>query len=120
MATRSCTYRLPWPPSSLSGHNKGSWRGKGGVVAKHREWARNATFAAKPPVPATGDIRITFRFVPPNRRGDRTNFPNRLKPAIDGIADALKVNDSRFLPTYDYAEPQAPGWVEVTIEGPAE
>lgn len=106
---------LPWPPSALSGHNKGSWHGKSGLVNKHREWARNATFAAKARVTGTGDIPITIRFVPPNNRGDRTNFPNRIKPAIDGIADALKVNDRRFIPSYEFAAPEKPGRVEVTI-----
>lgn len=106
---------LPFPPASLSGHNSGHWRGKSSVVAKHREWARLATLAAKPSVPADGDIRLSITFYPPDKRGDRTNFPNRLKPAIDGIAQALGVNDRRFLPTYHFAEPTKPGCVVVRI-----
>ena len=51
-----------------------------------------------------GDIPIRFTFEPPNRRGDRTNFPARLKPLIDGIADALGVNDSRFIPEYVFGD----------------
>jgi crossover junction endodeoxyribonuclease RusA len=109
------TITLVWPPASLSGHTAGHWRSKSGPTAKHREWARLATLAAAPTVPATGDIRIHIRFVPPDRRGDRTNFPNRMKAAIDGIAAALGVNDSRFLPQYTFAEPKTPGHVEVTI-----
>ena len=111
----SCLITLPWPPADLSGHNNGSWWGKSGVVAKHREWARNATMAAKPVVAAEGDIPILVRFVPPSRRGDRTNYPNRCKPVFDGIADALKVNDRRFLPRFEFAEPEKPGRLEITI-----
>jgi hypothetical protein len=97
---------LPWPPSDLSGHAKGHWRGKAGVTAKHREWARVAGKAAGPiELAAAGDIAISVTFVPPDRRGDRVNFPNRLKPYFDGIADAIGVNDSRFLPSYHFAEP---------------
>lgn len=96
---------LPFPPSSLSGHNKGHWNAKSGIVKKHREWARLATLAARPRVPEFGDIRVSVTFYPPNRRGDRINFPNRMKPFFDGIADALGVNDSRFLPVYHFAEP---------------
>ena len=107
---------LPFPPASLSGHAKGHWRDKSGPTAKHREWAYAATLAAKPTVPASGDIRIHIRFIPPDRRGDRTNFPNRMKPYFDGIADALGVNDSRFLPSYEFAEPEKPGHVIVAIE----
>ena len=106
---------LPFPPSSLSGHAKGHWRSKSGPTAKHREWARNATLAAMPAAPAEGDIAIRIRFVPPDRRGDRVNFPNRMKPYFDGIADALGVNDSRFLPSYEFAAPEKPGRVEVEV-----
>ena len=106
---------LPFPPASLSGHNKGSWHGKSGTVAKHRLWAMNATLAAGiGPLP-DGDIRVSITFTPPDRRGDRLNFANRAKPYFDGIADALKVNDSRFLPTYHFAEPCKPGGVVVEI-----
>ncbi len=108
-------FELPFPPASLSGHNKGHWHSKSGIVAKHREWARLATLAARPVVPATGDIRISFTFYSPDRRGDRCNFPNRLKPAIDGIAQALKVNDKRFLPAYHFGEPVLGGKVVVLL-----
>lgn len=106
---------LPFPPASLSGHAKGHWRTKAAVTKKHRAWAHDATLAARPAVPATGDIAVHVRFVPPDRRSDRTNYSNRLKPYFDGIADALKVNDRRFVPTFEYAEPEKPGHVVVTI-----
>lgn len=111
----SVLIELPFPPASLSGHNTGHWRSKSGIVAKHREWAKNATLAAKPLVPEVGDIRISFTFYPPDNRSDRCNFPNRIKPAIDGIAEALKVNDKRFLPTYHFAEPVKGGRIVVVI-----
>lgn len=111
------TITLPWPPASLSGHAKGHWRSKSTPTAKHREWARLATLAAGVTAPATGDIRICMYFVPPDRRGDRTNFPIRLKPYFDGIADALGVNDARFLPSYEFGEPDPPGRVLVTLGG---
>lgn len=107
---------LPWPPSSLSGHAKGHWRAKYEVTRKHRNWARLATLDAKVRgVPTEGDIRLRVVFTPPDRRGDRTNFANRMKPYFDGIADTLGVNDARFLPSYEFAEPKAPGCVQVTL-----
>lgn len=110
------TIVLPFPPSSLSGHAKGNWHGKSGVTAKHRAWAKSATLAAKAVAPADGDIRVIVTFYPPNRRGDRVNFPNRMKPYFDGIADALKVNDSRFVPSYHFAEPVKDSRVTVVLE----
>lgn len=106
---------LPFPPSSLSGHNNGNPHAKAPVVKKHREWACMATKAETVTIPDEGDIRLHIHFVPPDRRGDRTNYWNRCKPYIDGIADALGVNDKRFLPTMSHAEPERPGRVEVTL-----
>lgn len=106
---------LPWPSSKLVGHHKHHWRVMRPVIKQHREWARLATLEVRPQAPESGDIPIHFRFVPPDRRGDRTNYPNRLKAYIDGIADALTVNDSRFLPSYEFAAPEKPGRVEVTF-----
>lgn len=110
------TIILPFPPSSLSGHAKGHWRAKAAETKKHREWAKVATQAAKPNVPASGDIRLRVRFIPPDRRSDRANFPVRMKAYFDGIADAIGVNDRRFLPVYEFAEPAKPGAVHVTLE----
>ena len=107
--------RLPFPPSLLSGHSKGSHWPKTKATKQWREWARIATMEAAPAVPDEGDIIIRVRFVPPDRRSDRTNFANRMKPIFDGIADALHVNDRRFLPAYEYAEPEAPGRVEIVL-----
>lgn len=114
---------LPFPPASLSGHNTGHWRSKSSIVAKHREWAKNATLAAGYSstlgavfrLANDNDIRLIVTFYPPNKRGDRINFPNRMKPYFDGIADALGVNDSRFVPSYHFAEPVKDGKVVIGV-----
>lgn len=106
---------LPFPPASLSGHNKGHYRTKAPIVAKHRDWACSAARGAKIAIPAKGDVPLHIRFVPPDRRGDRCNYWNRCKPYIDGIAQGLKCNDSRFLPSMSFADPEKPGRVEVRI-----
>jgi hypothetical protein len=61
---------------------------------------------------------VHVRFVPADRSGDRTNYPNRMKPYFDGIAEALGINDARFLPSYEFADPEKPGRVEVSIGRP--
>ena len=107
---------LVWPPASLSGHAKGSWKPHAALVRKHRSWAAAATRAAKVPAqPASGDIPIHIIFTPPDRRGDRTNYPNRIKAGLDGIAEALGVNDRRFAPSYEFRDPKKPGKVEVVV-----
>ena len=105
---------LPFPPASLSGHNTGHWRGKADIVKSHREDA--AEKAGGLSVMDEGDIHVHVTFFPPDRRGDRVNYPNRMKPYFDGIADALGVNDSRFVPHYYFVDPpHKPGRVEVRI-----
>lgn len=106
---------LPFPPSSLSGHNTGHYRVKAAIIKQHRERAKNATLEAAPTVPESGDITVTVRFTPANNCGDRINFPNRMKPYFDGIADALKVNDKRFVPVFEFLPAEKPGRVEVTV-----
>ena len=110
---------LPFPPAALSGHNNGHWRDNAKLVATLRAEAfhltRNAMKAQPCVIPETGDILLSIRFVPPDNRGDRLNFPNRFKPLADGIAEALGVNDKRFLPAIAYCAPGKPGHVEVTI-----
>ena len=107
---------LPFPSSVLAGHANGNGRwAKINATKDHREWAKKATEALAPMVPAAGDITITVRFVPANNRGDRINYPNRMKPYFDGIADALGVNDKRFVPFYIFADAKAPGCVEIWL-----
>lgn len=107
---------LPFPPSSLSGHAKGNWHGHASEHRKHRQWARAATLATRTRAPdGDGDIVVMVAFFPPDNRGDRINFPNRMKPYFDGIADALGVNDKRFVPVFDFRDPEKPGRVEVRI-----
>lgn len=108
---------LPFPPSSLSGHHNAHWRVLQPIKKKHRIWAHLATLDEMPEVPEVGDIRVLVRFYPPDNRGDRTNFSNRMKPYFDGIADGLGVNDRRFVPSYEYFPPEKPGRVEVIIHG---
>lgn len=106
---------LPWPPASLSGHAEGHWRSKSGPTAKWRAHARYIAQAAKIPKQPDGDILIRITFNPPDRRGDRVNFAIRIKPIIDGIADAMDVNDSRFLPEYVFGPVVKGGSVRIEI-----
>lgn len=106
---------LPWPPNALSGHHNVHWRVLQPVKKKHREWARLAALSALEVVPERGDIHVSATFYPPDQRTDRVNMPTRLKPYWDGIADALKVNDRRFLPQYHFAEPVGADKAKVVV-----
>lgn len=110
---------LPFPPSVLSGHAKfkgGYNYAKARATSEFRDKAKQATIdAGEVALPDQGDISIAIHFYPANNRGDRVNYAGRMKALIDGIADALGVNDKRFLPSYHFYEPEAPGRVEVEL-----
>lgn len=110
---------LPFPPAALSGHANGNGRWiKISLTKKLRAEARRLTSEAGTiDLPPEGDIPIDVLFIPPDNRGDRWNFPARSKCQIDGIADALGVNDKRFDPTIRHGRPLKPGKVVVTIGG---
>lgn len=91
------TLTLPFPPSSLSGHNTGNRFVKAKVVKEWRGLAA-AKVATQRAAFADGDICVSVEFMPANNRGDRMNYWNRMKPIFDGIADGLGVNDKRFIP----------------------
>jgi hypothetical protein len=102
----------------FNGNTRRDWYVIAPAVKKHREWARLAALEANVGlIPNTGDIRVIATFYPPHRRGDRVSYPSLLKPYWDGVADALMVNDARFLPSYVFAEPSKPGAVVLSIAG---
>lgn len=106
---------LPWPPAALSSNARVHHMVKARATKKYRADARLCTLAAKPTVPAEGEIALTIRFVPPHNRYDIANLPGMIKAGIDGLADGLKTNDRRFKPNYEYAPPKRPGCVVVTF-----
>lgn len=110
---------LPFPPAALSGHANGNGRWR--KVALTKEWREMAARLTREvgviELPAKGDIPMHWHFVMPDRRSDRSNAFRRVKAAEDGIADALGVNDRRFLPSISFGGPEKPGKVVVTIGG---
>ena len=113
---------LPWPDKRLSPNARTHWA----VLAKVKKLARadanTLTTIAIPlkdkRVIAAGEDRIPMvvRFYPPDARlRDDDNAVSSFKAARDGIADALGVDDRRFLPTYQFMAPEKPGHVEVIL-----
>lgn len=77
--------------------------------------------AACRPCSAAGPIALTITFVQPDRRArDRDNLLAALKPSLDGLADALGVNDAQFDPVVLRREFGAkPGALRIEIGGVA-
>lgn len=116
--------RLPWPDPRLNPNARLHWRVKKGVVKKARNDAAYLTYDAMPigarecrqAFAGEGAIPVAIRFYPPdNRHRDADNMVAMLKSALDGIADALGVNDRRFKPVFYFEDADKPGRVEVTL-----
>jgi crossover junction endodeoxyribonuclease RusA len=61
-------------------------------------------------------ISLTIEFYPPSRRHyDLDNCLASIKSGLDGLADALQVNDRRFLLTVRMVE-EVKGYIKVTIQ----
>jgi crossover junction endodeoxyribonuclease RusA len=107
---------LPWPDPRLSPNARTHWRAKSPVTKTARTAAWAITKAAGARVEHDGPIALAITFRAPDRRHrDRDNAIGACKAFMDGIADALGVNDRRFEPSYKWGEPVKNGAVEVVI-----
>ena len=87
----------PWPPNALSANARASRRIESKARRSYRVQCWGLALEAKPSVPVGGDIHVRLDMFPPDRRGnDDDNPQGRFKAGRDGIAQALKVDDSRL------------------------
>ena len=112
--------RLPFPPASLFPNRKNGkhWTTVKDVKALAREGATDATKRASGAFSDDGkDIPLSIVFVAPDaRHRDLDNCLAAAKPQIDGIADALGVNDKRFRPILlNYIKGDKPGAMLVAV-----
>lgn len=92
---RSYLIRLPWPPKALHAHAKGHWKPKATATKKVRRDAYVMALGAG--VARYPEAELEFSYCPPDRRKrDVHNVHHAMKPVIDGIADAMKVDDNDF------------------------
>lgn len=90
---------LPWPAKELSPNARVHWSKRARAAKAARYQAGLAAIAAGwqgvalPP----GRVHLHIDFYPPTRmRPDDDNMLSRFKPARDGIADVLGIDDKRF------------------------
>lgn len=114
---------LPWPPRELSPNyrSRSHWP-RTRALKKAKQWAHIATLARDNGTePPEGTIPLLLTFYPPTaHQRDRDNLLASCKPYLDGIAQAWGVDDSRFDPRVQIAEPTKNSKVVITIiEGAA-
>lgn len=91
---------LPWPEACLAQNSRGHWASSASRKKKARVVAKRITTAAlkKAKMPVCNAVMLTMVFHQPTvkRARDMQNVFGAMKYAVDGIADALGIDDSNF------------------------
>lgn len=99
-ATTTAHVLLPWPPKPLWQNSRCHWSLKAKTVKFARTQAYHESLVSGLRHMPTGEEwthHLSFDFCPPDRRKrDLQNMPATQKAYIDGIADALGVDDATF------------------------
>lgn len=108
-------FDLPWPARELSPNARVHWSVEAKAKKKYRRDCYYVTRAAN--VSVSGPITLSFIFYPPHNRGyDKDNLIAQMKSGIDGIADALDIDDRHFhLGSVDLGERVVGGRVGVSV-----
>lgn len=108
---------LPWPPKVLSPNDRPHWA----KLARAKKAYRHAcAWTAKSQGATQVDaerLQVHLTFVPPDRRSrDDQNLIAAMKSGLDGIADVIGVDDSKWYVTHEpYSTEKTGGFVKVEI-----
>lgn len=100
---------LPWPSKDLSPNARVHWSKRSKAAKSYR--MQCFLFAKKAGLVApAGRILLALEFLPPNaRRRDDDNLLAAFKAGRDGLAQALGIDDSRFVSQVRLSDTVRPG-----------
>ena len=93
---------LGWPPSDLSPNKRLHWAK---LAAAKKQYRKDCLSVSKEQLKKYRGVYknipeklvLEMLFIPPDKRSyDRDNLVARMKSGIDGLSDALRINDKRF------------------------
>lgn len=107
---------LPWPPRELSPNARIHHMAKAKVTRAYREAAYWLAHQVRRPIAGEGEVMVRCEFYPPDRRRrDLDGMFSSIKAGLDGIADSVGVNDTRFAFSIHRRDPVKGGKVVVTV-----
>lgn len=112
---------LPFPDKALWPNGRAHWATKHRAFQKHKQWAYNATLARLPRCFKWNGEPIVLKYtITPKakttRAIDADNAVSAMKAYQDGIALAMKIDDSAFaVPQIAFNKPLGPGGVEIVL-----
>lgn len=111
---------LPWPSRVLHPNARSHYMAKAKVAKKARAdaaWIAKAAGIRRSDPDIPQFLKVTIIFCPPdNRRRDLDGMLSSLKSALDGIADATGVDDSKWEIALRREAPVKGGLVRIQIE----
>lgn len=111
---------LPWPAKELSPNARQHWAAAARAKKAYRARCRALGLAAGLGlVPASAErLAVHLDFFPPDKRArDWDNMIASMKAGLDGLADAMGVDDSRWRLGFEvWDEPVKEGRVVATVE----
>ncbi|TGQ11205.1 endodeoxyribonuclease RusA [Mesorhizobium sp. M4B.F.Ca.ET.215.01.1.1] len=111
---------LPWPPRELHPNARVHWskRAKAAKQCRTLGWGMTLTAGVRrndPDIPQ--DLKVTAIFSPPdNRRRDVDGMLSSIKSYLDGIADVIGVDDSKWQIAIRREAPRKGGAVRIELE----
>jgi crossover junction endodeoxyribonuclease RusA len=113
-------FELPWPPKDLSPNARHHWaaaaKAKKAYRTRCRQVGEGSGLGMVPK--AFQAVLVHLAFIPPDkRRRDWDNMVASMKSGLDGLADAMGVDDSRWRLSFDVSDdPVEGGRVLVSVE----
>jgi crossover junction endodeoxyribonuclease RusA len=109
---------LPWPPRELSpNHRHAHWSQLARAKKRYRAACALISRAQGAGRVEWPEMAVSLTFVPPDkRRRDWDNLVASIKAGLDGLADVLGVDDSRWTVTSRIAHGETKRGGEVRVE----
>jgi crossover junction endodeoxyribonuclease RusA len=117
MRAPSYKISLPWPPKGLSPNDR---RHRMAVAGKRRQYRADcawSTIAANVRRIEASALRVRITFHPPDARArDLDNMLASIKSGLDGVADVIGIDDSRWTLVLAVGAPVRFGRVNLVLE----
>lgn len=115
-AARSFVVILPWPHRDLHPNARIHWSRRASATKRARWDACALAKSSGVPNLKSADLLVTAVFIPPDgRRRDTDGMLSNIKAYLDGIADAIGIDDSRWTLAIRREPPKVPGEVRIEI-----
>lgn len=117
MTAPSFKISLPWPPKGLSPNDRRHRMAVAGAKRKYRADCAWSTIAAGVRRIEASALRVRITFHPPDARArDLDNMLASIKAGLDGVADVVGIDDSRWTLVLARGAPERRGRVDLVLE----